>query len=88
MNWNRIKRDIWHVLAYRTENRTLKKYDERRLAAAEMWCYLRMLRISWMEKMTNKSILDELQTRRELLAQITERKRAFSLCTCMNKHDV
>ena len=27
--------------------------DERRLEAAEMWCYRRMLRISWMKEMTN-----------------------------------
>ena len=38
--------------------------------AADMLCYRRMLRISWTEKRTNKSILDELQSRRELLAQI------------------
>ena len=30
-----------------------------------------------MEKRTNKSIPDELQTRRELLAQIIKRKMAF-----------
>ena len=42
-----------------------------------MWCYRRVLRISWMEKMTNKSILNELQTRRELLAQIIKRKMAY-----------
>ena len=55
----------------------IKKNDERRLEAAEMWCYRRMLRISWTEKRTNKSILDELQTRRELLAQIIKSKMAF-----------
>ena len=48
--------------------------DERRLAAAEMWFYRRMLRISWTEKGTNKSILDELQTRRERRSQIMKRK--------------
>ena len=39
-----------------------------------------MLRISWTEKRTNKSILDELQTRRELLAQ-TISKKLLSLDT-------
>ena len=33
--------------------------------------------ISWTEKRTNKTKLDELQTRRELLAQIIKRKLAF-----------
>ena len=40
--------------------------DERRSEAAEMWCYRKMLRISWTEKKTNKSILNELQTRPEI----------------------
>ena len=33
--------------------------------------------ISWIENITNKSILDELQTRRELGAQIINRKMGF-----------
>ena len=51
-----------------------KEYDHRRLEATEMWCYRRMLRISWREIMTNKSMLDEIRTRRELLAQIIKMK--------------
>ena len=43
-----------------------------------------MLRISWTEKRTNKSTLDELQTRRELLAQIIKRKMAFFGHACRN----
>ena len=38
-----------------------------------------------MEKMTKQSILDELQTRRELLAQIINRKMAFFGHACRNK---
>ena len=37
-----------------------------------------------MEKRTNKSILDELQTRREPLAQIIKRKLAFFGHACRN----
>ena len=62
-----VKALIWPVITYGAEGYTLKKDDERRLEAGEMWCYRRLLRISWTEKNTNKSILDELQTRRELL---------------------
>ena len=79
-----VKALIWPVITYGAEGWTLKKYDERRLEAAEMWCYRRMLRISWTEKRTNKSILNELQTRRELLAQIIKRKMAFFGHACRN----
>ena len=37
-----------------------------------------------MEKRTNKSILNELQTRRELLAQIIKRKMGFFGYACRN----
>ena len=78
-----VKALIWPVITYGAEGWTLKKYDERRLEAAEMWCYRRMLQISWTEKRTNKSILDELQTRRKLCAQIIKKK--VFLWTCMQK---
>ena len=79
-----VKALIWPVITYGAEGWTLKKDDERRLEAAEMWCYRRMLRISWTKKRTNKSILNELQTRRELLAQIIKRKMAFFGHACRN----
>ena len=79
-----LKALIWPVITYGAEGWTLKKDDERRLEAAEMWCYRRMLRISWTEKRTNKSILNELQTGRELLAQIIKRKMAFFGHACRN----
>ena len=58
-----VKALIWPVITFGAEGWTLKTDDEIRFKAAEMWCYRRMLRISWTEKRTNKSILDELQTR-------------------------
>ena len=76
-----VKALIWPVITY---GWTLKKDAERQLEAAEMWCYLRMLRINWTGKRTNKSLLDELQTKRELLAQIIKRQMAFFGHACRN----
>ena len=84
LNIKLVKAIIRPVITYGAEVWTLKKDDERRLEAAEMWCYRRLLRISWMEKRTNKGILHELQTRRELLAQIIKRKMAFFGHACRN----
>ena len=79
-----IKALIWPAITYVAEGWTLNKDDERRLEADEMWCYRRMLWISWTEKRTNKSILNELQTRRELLAQIIKRKTPLFGHACRN----
>ena len=78
-----VKALIWLVI---TERWTFKKDNERRLEAAEMWCYRRLLRITWTEKRTNKSILDELQTIRELLAQIIKRKMVLIGHACRNNN--
>jgi len=42
-----------------------------------MWIYRRVLRISWRERRTNDSILEELDLQRELLNKIKERKLNF-----------
>ena len=54
------------IIPYGASGWTLKKDDERRLEAAEIWCYRIMLRINCSEKRTNKSILGQLQTKRAL----------------------
>ena len=84
LNMKLVKALIWPVITHGAEGWTLKKDDEIRLEAAEMWCYRRLLRISWKEKRTNKSMLDELQNRRELLAQIIKRKMDFFGHSCRN----
>ena len=42
-----------------------------------MWFYRRMLRISWKDKRTNASILQELNTQRELVYVIIKRKMTY-----------
>ena len=43
----------------------------------EMWLWRRMLRISWMEKRTDNSILLELEIKRELLGHVRKRKLTY-----------
>ena len=67
----------FYIEQYLDRSNRFTRRGPTRLEAAEMWCYRRMLRLSWTEKRTNKSILDELQTRRELLVHIFKRKMLF-----------
>ena len=68
---------IWPVMIYGCEAWTLKKADQRKIEAAEMWFYRRLLRISWTEKRTNESILKEHSLDRELLAFVNKRKLKY-----------
>ena len=51
-----------------------RKKNIKKLEATEMWFYRRMLRISWKDKRTNVSILEELNTKRELVFVIVKRE--------------
>ena len=68
---------VWPVCIYGCEAWTLKKADEKKIQAAEMWFYRRLLRIKWTDKRTNQSILDQLKTSRLLLNEINKRKLKY-----------
>ena len=54
-----LKALIWPVMMYGSKAWTLRKNDENRINAAEMWFYRRLLRVSYTEKRTNESIMTE-----------------------------
>ena len=62
---------------YGSEGWTLRKTDEKKIESSEMWCYRRLLRISWKDKRTNKSILQELDKKPELLELVKKRKLKY-----------
>ena len=72
-----MKALLWTVVSYGCEGWTMKKVDEFRIEALEMWIYRRMLRISWRDKRTNASILQELGVERQLLGLIKRRKLSY-----------
>ena len=47
------------------------------MLAAEMWFWRRMLNISWKERRTNRSILEELGVKRQLLGELVTRKLTY-----------
>ena len=64
-------------LLYGCETWTMKKAEEKRIEAAELWFYRRLLRVSWKDRRTNDSILEELGTDRKILPLIKERKLKY-----------
>ena len=45
---------------YECENWTIKKAECRRIDAFELWCWRRLLRVSWPARRSNQSILKEI----------------------------
>ena len=48
-----------HVHMYGCESWTVKKAEPRRIDAFELWCWRRLLRVSWSARRSNQSILKD-----------------------------
>ena len=72
-----MKSMVWAVFQYGVEGWTLKKSDRNRIEAFEMWCWRKMLSISWQEHRTNDSILMELGLERELMGRVAKLKLQY-----------
>ena len=48
------------VVMYGYESWTIKKAERRRTDAFELWCWRRLLRVPWIERRSNQSILKEI----------------------------
>ena len=72
-----LRSTAFAVASYGSESWTMKSADKKRLDSFEMWCYRRILRISWTEKKTNEWVLKELGVKKTLRADITARKLSY-----------
>ena len=71
---------VWTVMMYGAEGWTLRKSDEQKIRGAEMWFYRRLLCVNWTQTTTNKSILEELGEKRQLLELVIRRKHILWQC--------
>ena len=55
-----VKAVVFPVVLYGCESWTIKKAESRRTDAFELWCWIRLLRIPWTARRSNKSILKEI----------------------------
>ena len=54
-----VKAIVFPVVMYGCESRTVKKAERRRIDAFELWCWRRLLRVPWIARRSNQSILKE-----------------------------
>ena len=51
---------VFPVVMYGCESWTIKKAEHRRIDAFELWCWRRLLRVTWTARRVNQSILQEI----------------------------
>jgi hypothetical protein len=69
-----VKCYIWSISFYGAEKRTLRKVDKTYLESFEMWCWRRMLKISWTDRVRNEEVLHKVKEEGNILHKIKRRK--------------
>jgi hypothetical protein len=68
-----VKCYIWSIVLYCVENWTLRKVDQNYLERFEMWCWRRMEKIIWTNRVRNE-VLQTVKEDRNILHTIKRRK--------------
>ena len=55
-----VKAMVFPVVIYGCGSWTIKKAEGRRIDAFEVWCWRRLLRVPWIARRSNQSILKEI----------------------------
>ena len=55
-----VKAIVFPVVMYGCESWTVKKAERRRIDTLELWCWRRLLRVPWIARRSNQSILKEI----------------------------
>ena len=55
-----VKAMVFPVVMYGCESWTIKKTESQRVDAFELWCWRRLLRVTWTARRSNHSILQEI----------------------------
>ena len=57
-----VKAMVFPVVMYGCESWTTRKAESQRIDAFELWCWRRLLRVSWTARISNQSILKEISS--------------------------
>ena len=58
-----VKAMVFLMVMYGCESWTIKKAEHRKTDASELWCWRRLLRVSWTARKSNQPILKEISPR-------------------------
>jgi len=69
-----VKCYIWSVALCGAETGTVRAVDEKQLGRFEMWCWRRMEKISWTDRVRNEEALLRVKEQRNILHEIRKRE--------------
>ena len=75
LRWRTLKACIFPIATYGCEAWTISKTDEKKITSFEMKCYWKILRISWTERKTNASGLEQLGVKAPQLFNLIKKQK-------------
>ena len=69
-----VKAVVFPVVMYKYESWTIKKADHQRIDALKLWCWRKLLRVPWIARRSNRSILKEINPEYSLEGQMPKLK--------------
>ena len=69
-----VKAMVFLVVMYGCESWAIKKAEQQRIDAFELWCWRRLLRVPWTARRPNQSILKEISPKHSLEALMLKLK--------------
>ena len=76
-----VKAMVFPVVMYGCESWTVKKAEQLRIDAFELWCWRRLLRVPWTTRKSNQSILKEISPGCSLEGLMLKLKLQYCLAT-------
>jgi hypothetical protein len=87
-----VKCYIWSIALYGAETWTLRKVDHKYLESFEMWCWRRMEKIIWTDRVSNEEVLHRVKEDRNILHTINRGKANWFghmlRRNCLLKHSI
>ena len=72
-----VKAMVFPMVMYGCKSWTVKKAERQRIDAFELWCWRRLLRVPWIARRSNQSILKEISPRCSLEGLMLKLKLQF-----------
>ena len=79
---------IFPVVIYGYESWTIKKAECQRIDAFELWCWRRLLRVPWIARRSNQSILKEISPEYSLEGLMLKLKLQYFDCLMRRAHSL
>ena len=72
-----VKAMVFPIVMYGCESWTIKKNEQQRIDAFELWCWRRLLRVPWTARRSNQSILKEISPEYSLEGRMLKLKLQY-----------